>query len=197
MMKAWSCNQDYHFQSEAPSSQKYLIADVKHRGLGDVYIYLHFLKLSWVFALQETLSIIFIICPKWTMVTFFWFFTFPLSFFTAFRWNLQERFGNTFLTVFLVSMSWYRYAITKAFCIAFVLTFFSMFDVPVFWPILLCYWMVLFVLTMRRQISHMIKYKYVPFNIGKQVKHPLPLFFPFFAIVHLCKCFNRDWRNFV
>lgn len=60
------------------------------------------------------------------------------------------------------------YAITKAFCIAFVLTFFSMFDVPVFWPILLCYWMVLFVLTMRRQISHMIKYKYVPFNIGKQ-----------------------------
>lgn len=58
---------------------------------------------------------------------------------------------------------------TKAFCIAFVMTFFSMFDVPVFWPILLCYWIVLFVLTMRRQISHMIKYKYVPFNIGKQV----------------------------
>jgi hypothetical protein len=60
------------------------------------------------------------------------------------------------------------YAITKAFCVAFVMTFFSMFDVPVFWPILLCYWMVLFVLTMRRQIMHMIKYKYVPFNIGKQ-----------------------------
>ncbi|KAL6011359.1 hypothetical protein ACLOJK_001805 [Asimina triloba] len=56
----------------------------------------------------------------------------------------------------------------KAFCIAFVMTFFSMFDVPVFWPILLCYWIVLFVLTMKRQILHMIKYKYVPFNIGKQ-----------------------------
>ncbi|KAK4491403.1 hypothetical protein RD792_002148 [Penstemon davidsonii] len=61
------------------------------------------------------------------------------------------------------------YAITKAFCVAFVMTFFSMFDVPVFWPILLCYWLVLFVLTMRRQIMHMIKYKYLPFNIGKQV----------------------------
>ncbi|XP_026662190.1 protein RER1A-like isoform X2 [Phoenix dactylifera] len=60
------------------------------------------------------------------------------------------------------------YSITKAFCVAFVMTFFSVFDVPVFWPILLCYWIVLFALTMKRQILHMIKYKYVPFNIGKQ-----------------------------
>ncbi|KAJ4842085.1 Protein rer1b [Turnera subulata] len=60
------------------------------------------------------------------------------------------------------------YAITKAFCVAFLMTFFSVFDVPVFWPILLCYWIVLFVLTMKRQITHMIKYKYVPFSIGKQ-----------------------------
>lgn len=60
------------------------------------------------------------------------------------------------------------YSMTKAFCIAFVMTFFSFFDVPVFWPILLCYWIVLFVLTMRRQITHMIKYKYIPFSIGKQ-----------------------------
>ncbi|KAB5561339.1 hypothetical protein DKX38_006296 [Salix brachista] len=60
------------------------------------------------------------------------------------------------------------YSFTKAFIIAFVMTFFSMFDVPVFWPILLCYWIVLFVLTMRRQIAHMIKYKYIPFSLGKQ-----------------------------
>ena len=62
-----------------------------------------------------------------------------------------------------------RYSFTKALCIAFVMTFFSMFDVPVFWPILLCYWVVLFVLTMRRQVAHMMKYKYIPFNLGKQV----------------------------
>lgn len=60
------------------------------------------------------------------------------------------------------------YAITKALCVALLMTLFSVFDVPVFWPILLCYWIVLFVLTMKRQIMHMIKYKYVPLNIGKQ-----------------------------
>ncbi|XP_047330863.1 protein RER1B-like isoform X2 [Impatiens glandulifera] len=60
------------------------------------------------------------------------------------------------------------YATTKAFCIAFCMTFFSMFDVPVFWPILLCYWFVLFFLTMKRQIMHMIKHKYIPFSMGKQ-----------------------------
>ncbi|KAI5075535.1 hypothetical protein GOP47_0009611 [Adiantum capillus-veneris] len=60
------------------------------------------------------------------------------------------------------------YAFTKAFCVAFLMTFFSIFDVPVFWPILLLYWIVLFVLTMKRQIRHMIKFRYVPFNMGKQ-----------------------------
>ncbi|KAL0461813.1 UNVERIFIED_CONTAM: protein RER1C [Sesamum latifolium] len=48
------------------------------------------------------------------------------------------------------------YSITKAFCIAFVLTFFNIFDVPVYWPILLFYWIVLCMLTLRRQIQHMI-----------------------------------------
>ncbi|KAI3464933.1 hypothetical protein Pfo_021596 [Paulownia fortunei] len=60
------------------------------------------------------------------------------------------------------------YAITKAFCVAFLMTFFSVFDVPVFWPILFFYWVFLFFLTMKRQITHMIKYRYVPFNFGKQ-----------------------------
>ncbi|KAL6993795.1 Protein rer1a [Sarracenia purpurea var. burkii] len=59
------------------------------------------------------------------------------------------------------------YSITKAFCIAFVMTFFIVFDVPVFWPILLFYWVVLFTLTMKRQILHMIKYRYLPFSSGK------------------------------
>ncbi|XP_047335026.1 protein RER1A-like [Impatiens glandulifera] len=60
------------------------------------------------------------------------------------------------------------YSLMKGFCVAFVLTFFSMFDVPVFWPILLVYWMVLFFSTMKRQILHMVKYKYVPFSFGKK-----------------------------
>ncbi|KAL3634181.1 Protein rer1a [Castilleja foliolosa] len=60
------------------------------------------------------------------------------------------------------------HSLAKAFCIAIVLTFFSAFDVPVFWPILLFYWLVLFISTMKRQIMHMVKYKYVPFTLGKQ-----------------------------
>lgn len=46
---------------------------------------------------------------------------------------------------------------------------FPMFDVPVFWPILLLYWLLLFTVTMKRQIKHMIKYRYLPFSTGKKV----------------------------
>ncbi|EOD11551.1 hypothetical protein EMIHUDRAFT_57325, partial [Emiliania huxleyi CCMP1516] len=60
-----------------------------------------------------------------------------------------------------------RYGLTKAFCVAFCMTFFSLFNIPVFWPILLMYFFALFFLTMKRQIKHMIKYKYVPFSFGK------------------------------
>lgn len=75
--------------------------------------------------------------------------------------------SNTLLKLFWFSHG--RYCVTRSFCIGFVLTFFSAFDVPVFWPILLFYWLMLFTLTMRRQIMHMIKYRYVPFSLGKQV----------------------------
>ncbi|KAK1360712.1 hypothetical protein POM88_045186 [Heracleum sosnowskyi] len=60
------------------------------------------------------------------------------------------------------------FGITKAFCVAFLMTFCSLFDVPVFWPILLGYWIFQFVLTLKRHITHMIKYKYVPLTMGKQ-----------------------------
>jgi hypothetical protein len=98
-----------------------------------------------------------------------------------------------------------RYSITKACCIAFVMTFFFVFDVPVFWPILLIYWVMLFLLTMRRQISHMIKYRYVPFSTGKQVSLYLTscfiyLFIFFFCgsdflvlILVICSCLSAIW----
>ncbi|KAE8703746.1 Protein RER1 [Hibiscus syriacus] len=60
------------------------------------------------------------------------------------------------------------HSIMVAFSIGFVMTFYRVFDVPVCWPVLLFYWFTLFILTMKRQISHMIKYKYVPFSFGKQ-----------------------------
>ena len=58
-------------------------------------------------------------------------------------------------------------ACTKGVCTSFMMTFFSIFDVPVFWPILLVYFFVLFFLTMKRQIMHMYKHRYVPISFGK------------------------------
>ncbi len=89
------------------------------------------------------------------------------------------------------------YSATRAIVIGFLCTWFSIFDVPVFWPVLVVYWLILFTLTsklsslfeccevgrgigmkksesanvdacsVRRQIQHMIKYRYVPFTFGK------------------------------
>ncbi len=42
----------------------------------------------------------------------------------------------------------------KAVVISLLCTFFPFLDVPVFWPILLVYFIMLFTLTMRRQIAH-------------------------------------------
>ncbi|KAJ3519882.1 hypothetical protein NM688_g9239 [Phlebia brevispora] len=60
---------------------------------------------------------------------------------------------------------------TRASLIALFCTFSQAFDVPVYWPILVMYFFVLFVLTMRRQIQHMIKYKYVPFDLGRKARY--------------------------
>lgn len=56
---------------------------------------------------------------------------------------------------------------TKATLIAVVCTFFEFCNIPVFWPILLLYFITLFLITMKRQIRHMIKYRYLPWTHGK------------------------------
>jgi len=56
---------------------------------------------------------------------------------------------------------------TRAITIGFLCTWSQIFNIPVFWPVLVVYWLILFSLTMRRQIQHMIKYRYVPFTFGK------------------------------
>lgn len=56
------------------------------------------------------------------------------------------------------------YSATRATAIALVCTAFPIFDVPVYWPILLVYFITLFTITMRRQLEHMKKYKYVPWD---------------------------------
>lgn len=56
----------------------------------------------------------------------------------------------------------------RATTVALMGTMFKALDVPVFWPILLFYFVLLTVLTLRRQIEHMVKYKYVPWDVGNK-----------------------------
>jgi len=61
------------------------------------------------------------------------------------------------------------YSLTKAILISITCTFFSFLNIPVFWPILLIYFIALFVVTMKNQIRHMVRHRYIPFNFGKKV----------------------------
>jgi hypothetical protein len=61
---------------------------------------------------------------------------------------------------------WHRMMIGTT--VAFLCTCFKVLDVPVYWPVLAMYFVILFVLTMKKQITHMIKYKYLPFSHGKR-----------------------------
>ncbi|KAL7727595.1 hypothetical protein ACLKA6_014944 [Drosophila palustris] len=58
-------------------------------------------------------------------------------------------------------------SVAKSTAIGLFCTFFDFFNVPVFWPILVMYFITLFCITMKRQIKHMIKYKYLPFTRNK------------------------------
>lgn len=62
-------------------------------------------------------------------------------------------------------------AFTKAMTattICLFLTFFSFLDIPVYWPILVFYFISLTLLTLRKQVEHMVRYRYVPWDFGKK-----------------------------
>lgn len=61
---------------------------------------------------------------------------------------------------------WYSVSLTTAFGL--LCTFFDCLNVPVFWPILVMYFITLFCITMKRQIRVSIFYRSVlPINAGK------------------------------
>ncbi|KNZ50172.1 hypothetical protein VP01_456g8 [Puccinia sorghi] len=60
---------------------------------------------------------------------------------------------------------------TRATLFSLIATCFEFTDVPVFWPILLVYFLVLFSITMRRQIAHMRRYKYVPWDYMRKARY--------------------------
>ena len=55
------------------------------------------------------------------------------------------------------------------FVVSIFFTFFECFDIPVFWPLLLVYFLLIFFIIMKRQIKHMIKYNYLPWDTGKKI----------------------------
>ena len=57
--------------------------------------------------------------------------------------------------------------ITGTVFVAIILTFSRAFDLPVFWPLLVFYFILIFTLVMKRQIQHMIKYHYLPWDYKK------------------------------
>lgn len=65
-----------------------------------------------------------------------------------------------------------EYVFWKQFTIASLLaticTFCQSLDFPVFWPVLVMYFIISFLVTMKRQIAHMIKHRYIPFDYGKR-----------------------------
>jgi hypothetical protein len=61
--------------------------------------------------------------------------------------------------------SWLR--ASRALTLGLLMTLVPALDVPVFWPILLVYFAMLFVSTMRQRVSHMLRHRYLPFSFGK------------------------------
>lgn len=59
------------------------------------------------------------------------------------------------------------YFSTKLVCISIFTTFFDLFDVPVFAPILVFYFILILCLTIKNMYKHMKKYKYNPFKSAK------------------------------
>jgi hypothetical protein len=60
---------------------------------------------------------------------------------------------------------WYQ--LSRAILLAFVATFIPFLDIPVFWPILVFYFIALVAVQVRARLAHMKKYGYVPFSFGK------------------------------
>ena len=48
------------------------------------------------------------------------------------------------------------------------LTLFDYFNFPIYWPLLVFYFIFMTIFLCRYKIEHMIRYKYIPFDFGKQ-----------------------------
>ena len=58
-------------------------------------------------------------------------------------------------------------SLMTATCIVAFLSLFNGTDIPIHWQLLVCYFIFVTCFLCRAKIEHMVKYKYVPFEIGK------------------------------
>jgi hypothetical protein len=63
---------------------------------------------------------------------------------------------------------------TRGTVFSLLMTLTKLSDVPVFWPILVFYFLTLLVFTLRDRVSHMIKHRYLPCSFGKKKYAGLP-----------------------
>ncbi|PIO55169.1 Rer1 family protein, partial [Teladorsagia circumcincta] len=70
----------------------------------------------------------------------------------ALQYLIEQFINSQSVALLEVEDSTFRLSAMKATLIAIICTFFEFFNVPVFWPILVMYFIILFFLTMKRQI---------------------------------------------
>ena len=58
--------------------------------------------------------------------------------------------------------------LTQATLACMAMTLFEMFAFPIFWPLLVFYFILMTTFLCRYKIEHMIKYRYIPFDFGKK-----------------------------
>ncbi len=57
---------------------------------------------------------------------------------------------------------------TRGTVFSLLMTLTKLSDVPVFWPILVFYFLTLLVFTLRDRVAHMVKHRYIPCSFGKK-----------------------------
>ncbi len=61
-----------------------------------------------------------------------------------------------------------RKSYMAAFVISILLSYVEFLNIPVFWPLLVMYFVMVVIVTFKTKISHMIRYNYLPIDIGKR-----------------------------
>ena len=59
-----------------------------------------------------------------------------------------------------------------AFALSSCLSYIEILNIPVFWPLLVMYFIMVMLVAFKTKIAHMIKYRYVPIDIGKRRYNP-------------------------